>query len=351
MGVDPNLLTKAAKVYEAAEALDGEKPKTVYESHKKCAPNEFGMNKEGGKLLQRAIAAIAGQKTANEAWKPFAAPPPGVPYAIHTLPKSDATAKNWQGAPSAPPSSHPSFQGAGGGAPPAPQPDLPLRKITPQQIQNANTDYGRLPLRHIPSQNDGQYPLRPIPQQQQPSPAVQSTFDNIAARDTAPMQVSRPAPKANSWLDTVRTMHNSVLPEMYHMKGGSLRSAIANAAHQKQGTDLYNAFFGPDVFTPGRSALMGAGAGGVAGAGLGGVLGGLYGLADPGNESVYASDGHVKGLKRRSRLMGALRGLAGGGALGAGAGAAVGGGVGYVNADLLEDARRRGEFENLMNRG
>lgn len=180
MGVDPKLLTKAAKVYEAAESLDGEKPKTVYESHKKCAPGEFGMNKEGS---------------------------------------------------------------------------------------------------------------------------------------------------------------------------NALRNAIAKAAHQKQGTDLYNALFGPDVFTPGRSAMMGAGVGGVAGAGLGGVLGGLYGLADPGNESVYASDGHVKGLKRRSRLMGALRGLAGGGALGAGAGAAVGGGVGYVNADLLEDARRRGEFENLMNRG
>lgn len=47
MPIDPSLLTKAAKVYEAAEAVEGEKPKQVYESHKKCAPGEFGMNKEG----------------------------------------------------------------------------------------------------------------------------------------------------------------------------------------------------------------------------------------------------------------------------------------------------------------
>lgn len=50
MPIDPNFLTKAAKVYEASEAVDGEKPKEVYESHKKCAPGEFGMNKEGEDL-------------------------------------------------------------------------------------------------------------------------------------------------------------------------------------------------------------------------------------------------------------------------------------------------------------
>ncbi|NDD54350.1 hypothetical protein EBZ39_10815, partial [bacterium] len=38
---------KEAKVYEAAESVDGMKPKEVYESHKKCTPGEFGMNKEG----------------------------------------------------------------------------------------------------------------------------------------------------------------------------------------------------------------------------------------------------------------------------------------------------------------
>lgn len=41
-------LRKAAKVYEAAEAVEGMKPKETYESHKKCAPGEFGMHKEGG---------------------------------------------------------------------------------------------------------------------------------------------------------------------------------------------------------------------------------------------------------------------------------------------------------------
>ena len=47
MPIDRNLLTKAAKVYEAAEAVEGMKPKEVYESHKKCTPGEFGMHKEG----------------------------------------------------------------------------------------------------------------------------------------------------------------------------------------------------------------------------------------------------------------------------------------------------------------
>lgn len=63
MGVDPELLTKAAKVYEASEAVDGAKPKEVYESHKKCAPGEFNMNKEGYAKLQQAIKKIASQRS------------------------------------------------------------------------------------------------------------------------------------------------------------------------------------------------------------------------------------------------------------------------------------------------
>ena len=35
-------MRKAAKVYEANEAVEGMKPKAVYESHKKCTPGEFG---------------------------------------------------------------------------------------------------------------------------------------------------------------------------------------------------------------------------------------------------------------------------------------------------------------------
>lgn len=65
MSINPELLQKAAKVYEAAESLDGEKPKHVYESHKKCAPGEFNMNKEGYAKLQGAIAKIARQKVAG----------------------------------------------------------------------------------------------------------------------------------------------------------------------------------------------------------------------------------------------------------------------------------------------
>lgn len=47
MSVSSELLLKAAKVYEAAESVEGMKPKEVYESHKKCAPGEFNMHKEG----------------------------------------------------------------------------------------------------------------------------------------------------------------------------------------------------------------------------------------------------------------------------------------------------------------
>lgn len=65
MSINPELLQKAAKVYEAAESVDGEKPKHVYESHKKCAPGEFNMHKEGYAQLQDAIAKVARQKVAN----------------------------------------------------------------------------------------------------------------------------------------------------------------------------------------------------------------------------------------------------------------------------------------------
>lgn len=66
MAVDMNLLIKAAKVYEAAESVEGMKPKEVYESHKKCAPGEFNMHKEGAAQLQQVIAKMARQKVANE---------------------------------------------------------------------------------------------------------------------------------------------------------------------------------------------------------------------------------------------------------------------------------------------
>lgn len=62
MGIDPELLTKAAKVYEAAESVEGMKPKEVYESHKKCAPGEFNMHKEGYAKLQQALRSLANTK-------------------------------------------------------------------------------------------------------------------------------------------------------------------------------------------------------------------------------------------------------------------------------------------------
>lgn len=46
-------MRKAAKVYEAGEAVEGTKPKVVYESHKKCTPGEFGSQ------VKTALAKIA----------------------------------------------------------------------------------------------------------------------------------------------------------------------------------------------------------------------------------------------------------------------------------------------------
>jgi len=56
-------MRKAAKVYEASESVEGAKPKVVYESHKQCAPGEFGARvKESagsGGVLGRFLAAAA----------------------------------------------------------------------------------------------------------------------------------------------------------------------------------------------------------------------------------------------------------------------------------------------------
>lgn len=63
MAISQELLVKAAKVYEAAESVEGMKPKQVFESHKKCAPGEFGMNKEGGEkqaVVGTTLGALGG---------------------------------------------------------------------------------------------------------------------------------------------------------------------------------------------------------------------------------------------------------------------------------------------------
>ena len=51
MGIDLNLLRKVAKVYEAAESVDNMPVKQTRESHKECAPGEFGLNKEGNEYM------------------------------------------------------------------------------------------------------------------------------------------------------------------------------------------------------------------------------------------------------------------------------------------------------------
>lgn len=69
-----------------------------------------------------------------------------------------------------------------------------------------------------------------------------------------------------------------------------------------------------------KADLASAGMGGAMGAGLGGLAGGLYGALAPG----YEQDPDSGRRRRRSRLMAALRGLAGGAALGGAGGAALG---------------------------
>jgi hypothetical protein len=54
-------MRKAAKVYEAGESVEGNKPKVVYESHKKCTPGEFGARvKESTATIGGASVAGAG---------------------------------------------------------------------------------------------------------------------------------------------------------------------------------------------------------------------------------------------------------------------------------------------------
>ena len=78
--------------------------------------------------------------------------------------------------------------------------------------------------------------------------------------------------------------------------------------------------------------------GGLAGGMYGGLAGlaggGLHGAIDPGHTMTHDDKGNVTGQKRRNRLLGALRGSLGYGALGAGVGATVGsvGGLAVENA-------------------
>lgn len=53
-------MRKAAKVYEASESVEGNKPKVVYESHKKCTPGEFGMHVKAA-FEKSAIPAFGGR--------------------------------------------------------------------------------------------------------------------------------------------------------------------------------------------------------------------------------------------------------------------------------------------------
>jgi hypothetical protein len=70
MSVNIELLTKAAKVYDCSEPVEGMKPKMQYEEHKKMTPDEFSREHTSGETkaaeqslsqaISQAVAPLAG---------------------------------------------------------------------------------------------------------------------------------------------------------------------------------------------------------------------------------------------------------------------------------------------------
>lgn len=340
MGINPELLQKAAKVYEAAESVDGMQPKHVYESRKKCAPGEFNMHKEGYAQLQDAIKSAvdfsadkkmvaAAPKLTNHSWDSRKMMPERshladeIAYQQHYA-KDDA-AETAQFARTAP-----TVLGGLGGLV-GNKPGQMVGRVAGQALSVAapfvDAYHKKQELRDAMQQDAGMRPadLKNMP----PQPRPQLKIDIRG--------VPRQSPPRGTGMGALR------------------KAGAAEFGHQvKQaltGVDIAHGLTigGPPVFTPGRTALMGAGGGGAAGAGLGGLLGALYGAYNPGDENTHNDHGVVTGQKRRGRLHGALRGLAGGGLLGGAAGAGLGGASGYINADVLEQARKRYQLEQLQN--
>lgn len=414
MGIDPNLLTKAAKVYEAAESVDGMQPKHVYESHKKCAPGEFNMHKEGYAQLQTAIKravdfsadkkmVAAAPKLNNRSWDTRKMMPERsrladeIAYQQHYAKGNAAETAAFQrtvphvlgglGAVVGGQGGKRIGQGAGailGAA----APFMDAREKNQELRDAMQQDAGMRPadLKNMPPQPRPQLKIniRGVPPPSPPrgtgmgalkkSGSDWKGFDysnvgpgglistrtlpkaDATAKDwkasKEPAGDSRAAVGRNAAQPPMKQVPPQMKPVMRPIKKAGALSFGQYVKQALTGIDVAHAInFGPTapVFTPGRAAGLGAGAGGLAGGGLGAVLGGLYGAFEPGEESTYDEKGHVAGRKRRGRLHGALRGLAGGALLGGAAGAGIGGAGGYVNADLLEQERKRMQLENLRN--
>lgn len=110
-------------------------------------------------------------------------------------------------------------------------------------------------------------------------------------------------------------------------------AAPVSSAHDSTAEKIRDVAAAPAAIFAGLLPMLGAGAGvmygGLGGAGLGGLAGGAYGAYNPGAYSTLDARGNPE-VKRRSRLMGALRGIAAGGGIGGVGGAVIGGPVGLA---------------------
>lgn len=282
MPIDRNLLTKAAKVYEAAEAVEGMKPKEVYESHKKCTPGEFGMHKEGGNKKADLYGAYMGGTNGATLGGLLGGGLGGVGgLAAGALSsrKGRRVGDTLRGG----------LKGLVGGG-----------------LLGAGTGAG------LGASAAGQLPVRAI--------IDAAKRGNPLSADELRLRMSDGLnPATFAGLTTLGTLGGAAA-------GGALGGAANHALFDnkkedndtdKKKTEKKSAFaFGMRVKQslemPTLSSLGNVGVGGLAGAGLGG----LYGLMNPGEEE----DEHGR-MRRRSRFGAALRGALGGGVLGAGGGA------------------------------
>lgn len=300
-------MQKQAKVYEAAEHLDGPAPKKVFESHKKCAPGEFNMHKEGNAHMSNLFnfGSKIAAAMAKQALDPVHAGMAENVPANYLEPKYDmggigsfsfAPAFNEQVD-----FANKNRSGIGGTnnadifqAPYVTAGEVP-RGAGPNGGYSAVGDTGLTPPALQYGDNRGF------------KPAAQRGLGSAAR--PAPAAVAKPvAPKAPA----------------------PVASALAA---QKQGSAAFQ--FGYKVALD-LSQLTPM-TGGLGGAALGAGLGGLHGLISPGQVDSYDDDGNVVGKEQRGRLSGALRGaLAGGGVGGAlGLGAGYAGGNDGLIAQLL----------------
>lgn len=237
-------------VYDAGESVKDMPVKKTEESHKKCSPGEFGMHKEGN-------AFAFGRKAAND-WMGLSSSRngPGGLISTKTLPKTDATAKNW---------------GPAGQLPP---PSLGTRVAVPGAAQ--------------------------APQQ----PAMKQILQK---------QVPMVPVKAGSALTFGQKIAEAV--GMPFTREGYNQIGASSAA--------------------GTLGLLGGGALGAAG-------GAIHGLISPGETVRRDAEGNPV-IKKRNRLIGALRG-----GLAGGAGGAIGGMALGMGGGALTEKLRPGTLEQLF---